>query len=167
MILNHLIATEKAADYKLYLEGIYDTKVDLGNPIFEYEPKRAFNGDGYSISVYELPETIRSRFEAADEKLLTDFPKRPYYRDHWSLVSWREAPFDTKFDAYLDFVVSKSETPIVPGLVEQFKAIRKALGRKGTYYAIFHNDNSHGPSDVDLFIVDLIGGRLYMMNENT
>ncbi len=63
--------------YNRYLEELYDTEVDLGQPIFEHDSERSFNGDGYSISVHELPSTIRSRFETADKRLLSDFPKHP------------------------------------------------------------------------------------------
>ena len=50
-----------------YINGLYDCKVSLGSAIFEYDSERTFNGDGYSFSVYELPSTVRQRFESVDE----------------------------------------------------------------------------------------------------
>jgi len=155
-----------AKAYSEYLSGLYDTNVTLGSALYEYDSPRAFNGDGYSISIYELPANIRSRFESADERLLTEFPKRPSYRDRWNSQHWREAPFDTKFEKYLDFALSRYDEDRT-GLSSQFQAIREALSRKRTYYAFFTYDHGDHPGNIDLFIVDLEGGRLYSINHNT
>lgn len=48
------------------LNDRYDCEVSLGEPIYEYDSERSFNGDGYSFSVYPLPSTVRKRFESAD-----------------------------------------------------------------------------------------------------
>ncbi len=153
--------------HERYLEGLYDTRVDLGTPIFEYDSERAFNGDGYSISVYELPSPIRARFASADARLLSDFPKHPSYRDHWSFERWRRSPFDEKFQEYLDFALSRYDAGNVSELTNHFEAIRSALKREGSFYAFFYNRPSGYLGDVDFFIVDLVGGRLYSINHNT
>ncbi|QDT01341.1 BCD family MFS transporter [Adhaeretor mobilis] len=150
-----------------YLEGLYDTEVDLGPPIFEYDSERAFNGDGYSISVYELPSSIRTRFEAADERLLSEYPKHPSYRDHWSFERWRRSPFDGKFQEYLDFALSTYDAGNASELTNHFEAIRSALKSEGSFYAFFYYRPSGCVGDVDFFIVDLVGGRLYSFNHNT
>jgi hypothetical protein len=153
--------------HERYLEGLYDTRVDLGTPIFEYDSERAFNGDGYSISVYELPPPIRARFASADARLLSDFPKRPSYRDHWSFERWRRSPFDDKFQKYLDFALSSYDADRASGLSEQFDYIRKALSGDRAYYAFFYYSHGDYPGNIDLFIVDLEGNRLYSINHNT
>lgn len=150
-----------------YLAGLYDCEVTLGAAIYEYDSDRAFNGDGYSLSVHELPATIRRRFEAVDQRLLTEYPKHPSYRNHWSFEHWREAPFDDKFKEYLDFALSSYDAGMAPELNLHFGAIRNALARKGTYYAFFYNSPTNHIGDIDLFIVDLVKGRLYSINHNT
>ncbi len=150
-----------------YLDGLFDTKVMLADPIFEFDSERAFNGDGYSISVHELPAAIRTRFEAADERLLTDFPKHPGYRNHWSFERWRRTPFDEKFSKYVDFALRSFDTDRARGLSEQFESIRKALSSDGAYYAFFYYSHGDHIGDIDLFIVDLAGNRLYLINHNT
>ena len=55
------------AEYKNYLSDIYDTDVDYDDPVFEYDSERSFNGDGSSIEIYELPDSIRERFESVDD----------------------------------------------------------------------------------------------------
>jgi len=150
-----------------YLAELYDAEVTLGLPIFAYRSDRSFNGDGYSIAIYDLPDAIRHRFESADERLLSDFPKRPSYRKHWNWEHWREAPFDPKFHEHLQFALSSYDATRVPGLSGQFDSIRNAVARKGTYYAFFYNTPSSYIGDIDFFIIDLEEGRLYTINNNT
>lgn len=147
--------------------GIYDSKVELGAPVFRYDSDRSFNGDGYSFSVYDLPATVRTRFESVDDRLLTAFPKRSSYRKDWKVECWREAPFDEKFKGQLEFALSSYDSDKASGLSEHFVAIRKALGRKGTYYAFLYHSPTGYIANVDLFVVDLIDGRLYRINHNT
>jgi len=150
-----------------YLVGLYDSEVELGPVIFEYDSERSFNGDGYSFSVYDLPAKIRKRFESADDRLLAEYPKHPSYRNHWQFEHWREAPFDDKFKEHLDFALSSYDFDRESGLSSHFEAIRKALGRKGTFYSLFYNKPGGYIGDIDFFIVDLVEGRLYSINHNT
>lgn len=150
-----------------YLDGLYDADVELGPAIFEYDSDRSFNGDGYSFSVYELPAKIRKRFESVDDRLLTEYPKHPSYRNHWQFEHWREAPYDDNFKEHLDFALSSYDSGKASGLSLHFEAIRKALGRKGTYYALFYYRPGGYIANIDLFIVDLVEGRLYSINHNT
>jgi hypothetical protein len=149
------------------LTGLYDAEVKLGPAIFEYDSERAFNGDGYSFSVYELPPAIRKRFESADDSLLSEYPKHPSYRNHWKFEHWREAPLDDKFNEHLDFALSNYDSGNASGLSLHFESIRKALARKGSYYAFFYNNPGGYIGDIDFFIVDLVEGRLYSINHNT
>lgn len=152
-----VIADSHAADRRF--RDLYDTDSELSAPIFEYDPDRSFNGDGYSISIHELPAGIRSRFENPDSRLLNEFPKRPHYRDHWSVETWKETPFDGSRKKYLDFAMA--------GAGAHAAVIRDALARKGAFYAFFHYDHGGTPGNIDFFVVDLAEGRLYSINVNT
>ena len=156
---------EKA--YSDYLVGLFDTKAKLGRTSYEYASPRSFNGDGYTISVYDLPDSVRRRFQNADQRLLQEFPKRPRYRSHWRTEHWREAPFDPALQKYLDFALSSYDANQAESLSAQFDAIREALAHKRTFYGFFTFDHGDYPGDIDLFIVDLERGRLYMINHNT
>lgn len=150
-----------------YLVGLFDTEVKLAEPLFQYDSERAFNGDGYSIEVYELPEAIRKRFESVDERLLAEFPKHPSYRNHWKFEPWREAPLEEKFQDHLNFALSGFDSDHEAEIAAHYNSIRKALHRRGTYYAFFYNSPSKHIGDIDFFVVDLVEGRLYIINCNT
>lgn len=156
-----------AVAYDQYIAELFDTDVKLESPIFEYDSERSFQGDGYSISIYQLPLSIQSRFEAADERLLSDYPKHPSYRNHWSFERWRKTPFDEKFNEHLNFILSRYDADNAPGLSEHFEAIQAALKREGSFYAFFYSRPHQNLGDVDFFIVDLVEKRLYLINHNT
>ena len=153
--------------YARYLEGLFDTKVVLGPSIYSYDSGRAFNGDGYSIAVYELPQSIRDRFTSPDNHLFTEFPKRPDYRSHWKTVYWKQAPFDDSLSIFLEFALSAYDAGKTKGLEAHFDAIRTALRKPTTLYALFYNNPGKYVGNIDLFIVDLEAGRFYMINHNT
>ena len=167
LVLGLLSSLTRSAAIEQDLRGFYDAEVELGKPLFEYDSPRAFNGDGYSFSVYELPASVRTRFESVDEKLLTQFPEKPDYRSAWSAEPWREAPFDEKFGRCLQFALSRYDARNAPSLSEHFDAIRQALERSGTYYSFFYTGDTEHQGNIDFFVVDLVGGRLYSINHNT
>jgi hypothetical protein len=57
--------------------------VEVSPALFNYASEVHFNGDGYSIWVYELPATIRARFDSADQRLLTKYPKSSDKGGRW------------------------------------------------------------------------------------
>lgn len=146
---------------------VFAVKFDLGTPLFEYNSARAFNGDGYSISVYALPDAVRQRFEHPDPGLLAEFPQRSSDRSHWSVQPWRRAPVDPRFDKYVWFALSAYNQENNQALMSAFADIRAALAGGSAYYSFFHYDHGDHPGNVDFFLVDLAAGKLYLLNQNT
>jgi len=149
-----------------YLRDLYDVEVDYGEPLFQFHSERAFNGDGYSLWVFELPDTVRSQFEDPGADFLQSFPKKPGYRSDWEAGHWREAPLQPEFESDLTFalqVIGDGE----PGLSAYLDEIQQALASRGTFYALFRNKNADRLANIDLFIVDLERGRIYQINRNT
>ena len=150
-----------------YLALIFDAYANLKRPVFEYDSGRTIHGDGYSLSVYEIPQAIRQRFEAADERLRTFFPQRSEHREHWRAEGWREAPLDPAARKYIDFALCAYDEDQSSRLTAEYADIRDALTRRRTYYGFLVYDHGETPGNVDLFIVDLERDRLYMINHNT
>lgn len=143
--------------------GVFGVYVNLSNPKFEYDSPRSFNGDGYSITIYTLPLSIRKRFENADQEFLTESPKPPLYRHEWFAEHWRRCPFDQKFDNYLSFALSEYGND---ELNSRFSDIRKAMNGDQCYYSFFAQKLDY-VSNIDFFIVDLESNLLYIINHNT
>ncbi len=146
---------------------VFDTKFDLGKPLFEYDSERAFNGDGYSIAVYKLPDVVRKRFEQPDDRLLSAFPERSSDRSHWSVESWRQSPVDSRFAKHVSFALSAYDQQENSKLMDVFNAIQTALAGATAYYSFFSYSPGGYVGNIDFFLVDLANGKIYIINHNT
>lgn len=149
------------------LQGYFDAKVVLPGASFEYDTERDFKGDGYSLAIYPLPPAIRERFRGLDESLRTGFPIRPQVRQHWRSLRWREAPSGADFAPYLKFALTTGDSNEDRQLFGVFQDLRAALARRGTYYAALVYDHEETPGNIDLFVIDTLHSRLYLINHNT
>ena len=149
------------------LTSLLDCEVELSPALFKYASERHFNGDGYSIWVYDLPATVRARFESADQRLLTKYPKSSNIGDRWQTEHWRKTPFQGEFKDGLELVLSSYDAKQAPELDSHLKAMRQALDNGSSYYAFFYYRAIDRISDIDFFLVDLANDRLYIVNHNT
>ena len=149
------------------LTSLFDCEVELSPPLFKYASERHFNGEGYSIWVYDLPATIRARFDSADQQLLTQYPKSSDIGDRWQTEHWQKTPFQGDFQDGLQLVLSNYDAKEAPELASHLEAIQRTLDSEGSYYAFFYYRAIDRISDVDFFLVDLANNRLYIVNHNT
>lgn len=155
-------------EQRTHYDRIFATPCRLEDPLYNYDSARAFNGDGYSISVYRLPDTVRKRFERADAEPLSAFPQRSSLdRDDWDAEPWRRGPVDARFERYVWFALSSYDQTNNRELMDVFAAIRTALAGPDAYYAFFKYDHGDYPGNIDFFLVDLKAGRIYIINNNT
>lgn len=149
------------------LTRLFDCQVELSPALFKHASERHFNGDGYSIWVYDLPATVRARFESADQRLLTKYPKSSNIGDRWQTEHWQKTPFQGDFQDRLQLVLSNYDAKQSPELDSHLGAMRQALASEGAYYAFFHYRAVDRISDIDFFLVDLANNRLYIVKHNT
>lgn len=146
-----------------YHEGLFRVAVKLPNPLFFYDSSRDFHGDGYSIDVYDLPKAIRNRFEKFDEKEMEEYPRKPDYRSKWKVSRWHRTPATKEDVKYVDFALHWHGSDEVTRFQ---RAIRTCVSNGGSYVAYFYQDFGQRTENVDLYIVDLAGDRLYSINLN-
>lgn len=150
------------------VKDLFGVETELGKPLFAYHSEPAFNGDGYAFAVYALPDGIRKKFADADRRWMGEFPKLSPKPPGWSTAHWRAGPMDECLAQYRDFALGPGGEEDLKGLVEKQKAgALRALTRDGVYYAFFYNGHDGYATDVDLFIVDMAQGRLYIISLRT
>jgi len=149
------------------LASLFDCELILGPALFKYASDRHFNGDGYSIWVYELPATVRARFESADQRLLTKYPKSSDIEGRWRTEHWQQTPLVGEFEDGLQLVLSSYDAKEAPEISSHLEAIRQTLDAEGSYYALFYYRAIDRISDIEFFLVDLVNNRLYIVNHNT
>lgn len=109
------------------LASLFDCQLIFGPALFKYASDRHFNGDGYSIWVYDLPATVRARFESADQRLLTKYPKSSDIGGRWRTEHWRKTPFEGEFQDGLQLVLSSYDAKEAPEISSHLEAIRQTL----------------------------------------
>ena len=147
-----------------YFRDVFAVSGKFSSPTFSYYSERAFNGDGYSIEVFALPECIRKRFATFDGKAMAAFPQKPEYRNKWKTSPWRETPALPSDKKYIDFALTSFGSTEVQRYQD---VIRELLSKKGVYVVYFYFDHGDYPGDIDLFVVDPINDHLYVINFNT
>lgn len=150
-----------------YLQSIFSVRCELGTELYTYDTPRAYNGDGYSFGVFELPPTIRQRFSQTADGLLATFPRRDKDRLDWQTSFWRAAPAAEIHQKYIDFALSDYGSRDTQ-LHSQFANIRMALNSPHSFYSFFYKASGDDyPNNIDMFVIDLDKGRLYIINHNT
>jgi len=149
--------------------NLYSVHASLGASLFHFEtPPDHFHGDGYSIVIYRLPPAIRERFLHADASLLDEYPKPPAIREKWLASRWHATPSEVQHAPYLDFTTYlPAYLRQLPAAEEKLENLRQTLQRPGSYYACFYKGTPDELTNVDLFVIDLPGGLLYQINQNT
>ena len=145
--------------YNDYLKNIYGGETALSDPIFSKDSERSFQGDGTSITVYELNDEVKQRFLTPSTEFLAKYPLKPSYRSKWQTKKWRRAPYEESEEKYISFGLLAANS--------QKQALKEALKRSSTYYAYFHYDHGDNPGNIDLYVIDLLENKIYSINLNT
>lgn len=138
---------------------------------FSHESPRAFNGDGYSIWVYEFDQETAQLFSPPDNEFFSNFPIRPDYRSHWQQKKWDKTPLNQDEQKFLDFALSEftpDDTDKAKKIQDTFDYIEKIMNEPGHYYAYnyyMHSNDYIG--DIDFFIISPTDKKLIVINHNT
>ena len=137
---------------------------------YSYDSDRSFNGDGYSIAVYNIDDDISKLFINPDPQFFVNYPAKNDSRKDWSLSKWKKTPVSDKDQKFIDFALS----PISPqdkkeseGIKKQFELIRKMLKDDGHYYSYLYKINGSMIGNVDFYILSVKDKKIIFINHNT
>ena len=138
-------------------------KFNYGKEIFKYESERDFNGDGYSIWIYEIDENTANYFKDPNEDFFTKHPNRKY-RKHWESEFWKRTPFNPKEQHFLEFANNTLDNL-------EFE-LKDVLNEQGNYYAYqyYMHDFSDGTlyvGNIDFFVICPKRKIIVKINHNT
>jgi hypothetical protein len=147
-------------NYNVDLTGF---EFNYGELIYEYESKRDFNGDGYSIWIYKIDDKTSEYFKSPSNEFFTKYPLIGI-RSDWELELWKRTPFDIEEQKFLDFAHSS--------LDELDFELEDLLNEKGNYYAYkyyMHNFSSGTVyvGNIDFYIICPIRKLIVKINHNT
>lgn len=94
---------------------------------------------------------------------MEEYPKKPGYRDKWGVSRWHRTPAPIEDIRYVNFALHWCDSDEVTRFQQ---ATRTCISKDGSYIAYFYKDIGERTECVDLFVVDLAGDRLYLINLN-
>jgi len=158
---------QKMAVVNRAMPGLVGIPLSFSKPVYRYESARSFNGDGYSISVYELTSEMAHYFSAPPSDFFAKYPKNPTNRSEWHVGNWRTGPPRENEQNFVRFAFGEHSTKEQPRLEQVFETIRRSLAKSTTLYAYCHHYPSEGIGDIDFFVIDPQERRFYIIQKNT
>ena len=163
----HLGLTPGASAYARYryLRELFGRSFALASPRLSYHSARSFNGDGYSIEVFDTPDALSRWASSPPPEFTTQFPMRPSYRSHWSGVHWRQTPISADDQKFIEFALGEQADS------SDLKAAKELLARlvkePGDYFAYFYYMHGKHVGDLDFFLLSPSERVFIMLNSNT
>ncbi|MET0637360.1 MAG: hypothetical protein ABWZ25_15120 [Chitinophagaceae bacterium] len=118
-------------------------------------------GEGYTIEFYELSDKTISDFKNKTTKEL------PLKKDDtaWQKKDWSKTPIDSSYNEIFIMVLNydggSKEIEI------ELKKIKLLVEKPDVYYSFYFKPDKDSPQDIELFILDLSGRKLYTIEINT
>jgi hypothetical protein len=117
------------------------------------------SGEGYTFEVYKLSEKTIKAF--------IDNPAKGIRYNHdstWKKKDWAKVPIDTIYNEVLLMCLNydSGNKKLANKLVE----IRKTLTQANVYYALYYKPDKYNPENAQLFVLDIEGKNLYIIESN-
>lgn len=145
------------------LKSILGVEVVIEKRIFSKMEWSGFQGEGYTINVYQLSDPIIQNFLDSNR-----YKVHPVLIDDLETKTekWRKTPMTKKFEE-VKFMVTRYFTKDEKVLEFQ-KVIEDKLNSEGTYFAFYYKGNSLDEANqVYFFLIDPISNRFYVVEATT
>jgi hypothetical protein len=137
---------------KIQTNAIFGEGIYLKKYLYDYNsPRTLFLGDGYSFTVFELPNDYSEYINKNFDLIEKNYPMNNSFRNEWNIEPWKVTPINNYDDnAYINrFVIS----PFYDEKNHEYKIYKKyiemILNEEGNYYCYFY---SEGRRDIDFYV---------------
>lgn len=148
-----------------YSREVFGRGFVLGSPRYTYRTPPTFNGDGYSIEVFDIPDTLAHFAASPPPEFGTAFPVRTSDRTQWSVVPWHPTPITEHDRKFLDFVLMDHADN--KDLDAAKKLLERLANEPGHYIAYFYLIHDDSVSNVDFFLLSPSERVFIFVNLNT
>jgi len=137
----------------------------LGSPRLSYDSRRSFNGDGYSIQVYDISEALSRWASSPPADFSTSYPVRPSVRSDWTGVRWRPTPISAEDQKFMEFALA---TYADHKDFKEAKELLEMLAKEpGHYFAYFYKMHGEYVGNLDFFLISPSKRVFISLNTNT
>ena len=137
----------------------------LGNLRLYYHSEREFNGDGYSIDVFDISDSFAAWAASPPAEFTIRYPIKPEFRSHWNSIAWHKTPIPAEEVPFLD--TAMSERADDPKLEAAIKLLKKLANEPGNYIAIRYHGQAASVADIDFFLLSPSEKTFILVNFNT
>jgi len=149
---------------------LFGSSIDFGEPRFTFATTRSFNGDGYTLDVLAVNPTNKDLLQNLLAGKLSEYPKKPDYREEWQATHWRRTPARATERVYIDFAAA-SYDPDNLQLEHYLREFSTELATRGSYYAYFYllhkSSKDINIGNIDFFLYCPRKSLLFIINHNT
>jgi hypothetical protein len=152
------------SDYRM-TSALIGSGFFLGQPLFQYDSERSFNGDGYTIIIYRLSDNIARKYDQPGPGFFNEYPQPNAYRSEWQRKHWHPTPVIQDDRKYLDFALSESVRDT--HLDNALSTLRRLSESTDSYYSYFCKSLGDQVSNLDFFLLNTREKVLIIVNHNT
>lgn len=151
-------------------QQLFGSRLAFDPPTYRYNSAHNWQGDGYTLTVFEAPPELVALFRNPSNDLLSLRPWVTQIAPGRGRVSWQRSPIEDAYYGILDFALE--ERGGGRDLEQQFEALRNALSGTSSYYAFSYRDTFIKPGEITpenlrFVVVDLTVSRVYFITNNT
>lgn len=137
--------------------GIENVEIKNSQRIDEWA---GMHGDGFILEIYELSETTIQAFINRSSK---NIPNKKENGKIWKKYNWSKIPIDSSFREI--FIMCLNYSSDNQKLKAQLNEIKKLIEKEGVYCSFYYRPDSENPQNVQLFILDVKGKKIYAIDQ--
>jgi hypothetical protein len=151
---------------KKQTNAIFGESLHLKKYLYDYNSQRSLLGDGYSLTVFELPNNYSEYINENFNLIEKNYPTNSNFRCEWNIEPWKTTPINNYGDAaYINqFVISQFHDEKNREYKIYKKYIETALNEEGNYYCYFYSESR---GNIDFYVYVPKEKILIMINHNT
>lgn len=148
-----------------YSRELFGRGFALGSPSHSYDSPRAFNGDGYSIEVFQISDALTRWVSSPPAEFRTTYPVLPSVRSRWSAVHWRPTSISADERKFLEFALMEHADS--KDLHAAKKLLERLSNEPGHLFAYFYYMHDDRVGNVDFFLISPSERVFISVNHNT
>ncbi len=137
----------------------------LGKPICFYESERSFTGDGYSIYIYNISDSVAKSLMNPDNNFYLKYPKQPVYLQKWQTYNWHKTPTKIANEKFIEFAMAENIRNLC--LSKAKKLLLQYLQEPGNFYSYFYYMHDNYPGNIKLFVLALKERKIIIVSHDT
>ena len=136
-----------------YILDVKSTDIELSKETSDF----GGFGEGYSLEVYVLSRKAIQSFVNKSNRIL---PKKKDPKK-WHKYDWNTYPVDSSYNEVFTMGLNYSNGDLK--LERYLLGIKKTLSTPNIYCAFYYKPDERNPQDIELYILDIKTGKLYLI----